>query len=86
MADIWRAYVLRSRKNGRLYTGSTSDLQRRLQEHVRGKNAYARNAGPFDLVYSEECTSRLEARRRELYLKSGVGREYLKSRLTEEDR
>jgi putative endonuclease len=81
MSDIWCAYVLRSRKDGRLYTGSTNDLQRRLQEHDRGKNVYARNAGPFDLVYREECPSRLEARRRERYLKSGVGREFVKVRL-----
>jgi putative endonuclease len=81
MSDLWCAYVRRSRKNGRLCTGSTNDLQRRLEEHLRGKNAYAPNAGPFDLVYSEECPSRLEARRRERYLKSGIGREFLKSRL-----
>jgi putative endonuclease len=84
MSNAWCAYVLRSRRNGRLYTGSTNDLQRRLQEHDRGKNVYARNAGPFDLVYSEECQSRLEARRRERYLKTGVGREFLKSRLKQE--
>jgi putative endonuclease len=81
MSDAWCAYVLRSRKNGRLYTGSTNDLARRLQEHDRGKNAYTRNAGPFDLIYREECPSRLEARRRERYLKSGGGREFLKSQL-----
>jgi len=85
MSDDWCAYVLRSRKNGRLYTGSTNDLQRRLNEHERGKNAYVRNAGPFDLVYTEKCPSRLEARRRERYLKSGVGREFLKSRLIRAD-
>jgi putative endonuclease len=83
MPDAWCAYVLRSRKNGRLYTGSTNDLQRRLEEHNRGKNVYVRNAGPFDLVYTEECASRLEARRRERYLKSGVGRQFLKSQFAQ---
>jgi putative endonuclease len=83
MPQAWCAYVLCSRKNGRLYTGSTNDLQRRLQEHERGKNKYARYAGPFDLVYTEDCEGRLEARRRERYLKSGVGRELLKSRLAQ---
>jgi len=81
MSNDWCAYVLRSRKNGRLYTGSTNNLQRRLEEHQRGKNIYIRNAWPFDLIYGEDCPNRLEARRRERYLKSGVGRDFLKSRL-----
>ncbi|MPZ23972.1 MAG: GIY-YIG nuclease family protein [Dehalococcoidia bacterium] len=79
----WCVYVLRSTKNGRLYTGSTNDLQRRLEEHNRGKSRYTRSAGPFELVYSEECDNRLAARRRELFLKSGRGREFLKGTLSQ---
>ena len=75
---MWYVYVLRSARNGRLYTGSTNDLERRLQEHQRGKNRYARYAGPFELVYKEEYGTRLEARQRELFLKSGRGRALLK--------
>ena len=74
----WCVYVLRSLKNGRLYTGSTDDISRRVEEHSRGKTAYTRNAGPFELVYSEPATDRLAARRRERFLKSGQGREELK--------
>jgi putative endonuclease len=36
---------------------------------------------PFELVYVDECSSRSEARTREKYLKSGIGREFLKGRL-----
>ena len=75
---MWKVYVLRSTKNGRLYTGSTNDLERRLEEHERGKTRYTRHAGPFELVYVEEYETRLEARRRERFLKSGQGREELK--------
>ena len=74
----WKVYVLRSHKNGRLYTGSTDRLEERLREHARGKTAYTRDAGPFELVYSEDAADRLEARRRERFLKSGQGREELK--------
>jgi len=81
MPDEWCAYVLKSRKNGRLYTGSTNDLRRRLAEHGRGQTRYTAQAGPFDLVYTEKCEDRLEARRRERYLKTGAGREFLQSRL-----
>jgi putative endonuclease len=78
---VWWVYVLRSLRNGRLYTGSTNDLARRLGEHQRGKNRYARHAGPFELVYTEEYETRLEARQRELFLKSGQGRALLKQEL-----
>ena len=84
MPDEWCAYVLRSRKNGRFYTGSTNDLPRRLAEHARGQTRYTAQAGPFDLVYSETCDDRLAARRREKYLKTGVGREFLRSHLSTE--
>jgi putative endonuclease len=74
---MWYIYVLRSTKNGRLYTGSTNDLERRLGEHQRGHSKYTKHAGPFELVYREEYDTQLEARRRELYLKTGHGREEL---------
>jgi len=68
---------MRSLKNGRLYTGSTNDLERRLEEHGRGKSHYTRNAGPFEVVYTEEFGTRLEARQRERALKTGQGRAFL---------
>jgi putative endonuclease len=78
---VWSVYVLLSLKNGRLCTGSTNDLERRLQEHNRGKNRYAKHAGPFELVYTEDYRTRLEARQRERFLKSGQGRALLKREL-----
>ena len=78
---MWYVYVLKSSKNGRLYTGSTNKLERRLEEHSSGKSVYTRNTRPYQLVYQEELTDELEARRRERFLKSGKGREFLQSRL-----
>ena len=78
---MWHVYVLRSLKNDRLYTGSTDDLERRLQEHARGKSPHTRHAGPFELIYSEDYATRLEARRRESFLKTGRGRAVLKENL-----
>jgi len=74
---MWYVYVLRSQKNGRLYTGSTNDLTRRMAEHNRGHSVYTKNAGPFELIHTEEFEGRLTARRRELFLKSGTGRREL---------
>ncbi len=80
---MWCAYVLKSLRNGRYYTGSTDDLPRRLAEHEGGKSRYTRNLRPLRLVYAEACADRLKARRRERFLKSGAGREFLKVRIDE---
>jgi putative endonuclease len=53
-----------------LYTGITTNLERRLAKHAAGKGAkYTRERGPFRLVYSETCTDRAEATRRETAIK-----------------
>ncbi|MEX2245218.1 MAG: GIY-YIG nuclease family protein [Dehalococcoidia bacterium] len=77
MIDGWCVYVLRSRKDGRLYTGFSTDLARRLDEHARGASSYTRRIRPLDLVYHETRPDRLDARRREKWLKTGRGREEL---------
>ena len=53
-----------------LYTGYTTDLQRRVEEHNRGVGAkYTRGRGPVELLYSEEYESRSQAQSREYQLK-----------------
>ena len=78
---MWFAYALRSRKDGGLYVGMAMDVEGRLKEHNRGYNQSTRSRVPFTLIYSEKCASRGEAREREKYLKSGKGRDFLKSQL-----
>ena len=72
-------YVLKSLKNGRLYTGSTNNLERRILEHNSGWSKYTKSTGPFELVYGEEYKTKTEAYNRELFLKTGKGREFIKS-------
>jgi len=56
--------------DGTLYTGWTSDPQRRLQAHNRGRGAaYTRSRRPVRLVYVERCPSRVAAMRRECAIK-----------------
>ena len=80
---MYCVYVLRSTKNQRLYTGFTSDLNRRLAEHNSGHTKSIRYTGPYEIIYTEQYPTRLEASRREKVLKSGVGREELKKILCE---
>ncbi|MFC1881519.1 GIY-YIG nuclease family protein [Thermodesulfobacteriota bacterium] len=74
-------YVLLSEKDGRFYTGSTNDLKRRLDEHKAGKVESTKRRKPFKLIYYEVCINEKDARKREKYLKSGMGKKYLRNRL-----
>ncbi len=75
---MYYIYVLRSLKNGRNYTGSTDNLERRLNEHNSGQSKYTRLTKPFKLLHFEQFETRAEACRRERYLKTGKGRSELK--------
>ena len=70
---MYYVYILRSIKNGKFYVGSTNDLTERLRCHNNGLNIYTRSRGPFELAHSEMYTSRAEAVRRELKIKSYKG-------------
>ena len=74
-------YVLLSEADEQFYTGMTSDLRRRFEEHNAGQVASTKHRLPFRLVYYEACVSRADAAAREKYLKTGMGKRYLKNRL-----
>jgi putative endonuclease len=75
---MYFVYVLKSHKNGRFYTGSTGDVQKRLIEHNSGKSKATKFTRPFELICQESYNTRAEAYKREMYLKTGQGREELK--------
>lgn len=65
----WHVYILRCR-NDALYTGVTTDVERRVSEHNRGVGArYTRAFRPVELVYSENAVDRAHALRRERAIK-----------------
>ena len=74
-------YVIVSETTGKHYTGQTNDLDLRLSEHNfpehNTQKHTSRNRGPWKLVYHEEYATQAEAMRREKWLKSGVGRQWL---------
>ncbi|MDD5069064.1 MAG: GIY-YIG nuclease family protein [Candidatus Pacebacteria bacterium] len=78
---MYYVYILKSEKSGKWYTGSTDDLRKRLKQHNDGKSTYTRAHRPFILIYYEACSIEGDARSRELFLKSGMGKRYLKNRL-----
>jgi len=67
----WSVYILRCADNS-LYTGITTDMARRLDQHnglVKNGAKYTRNRQPVELVYQENADSRSEACKRESAIK-----------------
>jgi len=78
---MFYTYILKSKKNGKLYTGYTSDLRKRFKEHNDGKSKYTKINGPYKLIYYEACIEKEDAMNREQYLKSGRGKRFINARL-----
>jgi putative endonuclease len=76
---MYFVYVISSEARKYIYVGITNNLDRRIDEHNRGYNKTTRAYRPFKLIFTEEFTTRTAAREREKYLKSGFGKEFLKS-------
>ncbi len=72
-------YALSSNQRPYIYVGMTNDLARRIAEHNNGFNKTTKPYAPFTIIYQEELPNRIQARVREKYLKSGVGKAFLKS-------
>ena len=69
MEQTWYLYILRC-KDDTLYTGITTDVEKRLEAHRAGRGAkYTRGRTPLELVYRETCGTHSQALKRELEIK-----------------
>ncbi|EKE06667.1 MAG: hypothetical protein ACD_18C00306G0005 [uncultured bacterium] len=66
---MYYVYILKSKKDNKLYTGSTNDLRRRFKEHNTGKVTSTKYRVPFELIYYEAYKAEKDARDREHNLK-----------------
>ena len=73
-------YVLEN-EIGRWYIGQTNDLVARIRRHNDQKVKSTKNRGHWNIIYKEELLTRSKALKREEFLKSGVGRKFLKELL-----
>jgi putative endonuclease len=78
---MWYTYILQSKRDKQNYTGISNDLRKRLSEHNLGKSRSTKSRGPFALIYYEACHHQDDARARERYLKTGMGKRFIKNRL-----
>ena len=74
-------YILLSQKDNEHYIGYTRDIRRRLEEHNSGKNLSTKPRIPLKLIYYEACLNEKDAKQREDYFKSTIGRRFLSRRL-----
>jgi len=77
---MFYTYVIESQKSGYRYTGTTNDLRKRFNQHNQGLSTWTKQRGPWKLIYYA-CLNEKDALAREKYLKSGMGKRYLKNRL-----
>ncbi len=69
-------YVIKS-KEGYKYIGSTTNLEKRLFQHRNHLAGWTKRGTEWKVVYLEKFENYSEARKREVWLKSGAGRNFL---------
>jgi putative endonuclease len=74
-------YTILSLRDLSLYTGLTTNLKARIQEHMRGIVSSTKIRIPFKLVHYEYFVNLEDAKRKEMFLKTASGRAKLKDSL-----
>lgn len=74
-------YTFLSLKDKKFYTGFTTNLKDRLSRHARGEVKSTTNRRPFKLIHYEYFINEKDAKAREIFLKSGFGRNNFKKAL-----
>ena len=73
-------YVMRSEIDGRFYVGMSENVENRIKQHNSGMTFSTKGYRPWKIIFVEEFETRLLARAREKYLKSGIGKEFIKNK------
>ena len=75
---MYYVYAISSINRNYIYVGITDNIDRRFNQHNKGYEKTTRPYAPFILILTESFESRPLARQKEKYLKSGVGKEFLR--------
>jgi putative endonuclease len=71
-------YILKSKKDRKTYVGYSENIKRRFEEHNNGLVKATKYRRPLSLIYFECFNNEKDAKKEELFLKSGKGRERMK--------
>jgi len=78
---MYYTYILESLNHSKTYVGITNDLFRRLTQHNSGYNTFSKRYSPWRIIHKETFKNRIEARKKEKYLKSAAGRKWIRYNL-----
>ncbi len=70
---MFYVYILKSETHAQVYTGFTTDLSKRIEDHNSGKSRHTNKFKPWFIVTYTAFSSELRARKFERYLKTGSG-------------
>ena len=75
---MYYVYLMQDQEKGKIYTGYTSDLKRRVREHLSGQVHTTVRMNKIKLIYYEAFQNKWDAQEREKYLKTTQGKRTLK--------
>ena len=78
---MYYVYVLQSEVDNQFYVGYSKDLKLRFEKHKKGLVDSIKDRRPLNLIYYEACLNQQDALRREKYLKTWHGKQFLRKRL-----
>lgn len=75
---MYHVYILRSLKTNKYYIGSTGHLEDRINRHNSKRSIATKRGYPWQLIFIEQYSTRSQAYRREMQIKSFHGGEAFK--------
>lgn len=78
---FYYVYILKSKRDNKFYTGYTKNLKLRFEKHMKGLVDSTKDRRPLKLIYFEGCLNQQDATHREKYLKTYLGKMFLRNRL-----
>jgi len=76
---MFYVYVLYSDLHEKHYTGYTSDLEMRIRSHNELGSGWTKKYRPWRVIYTKEFETMTYAMKYESWIKSGVGREFIRN-------
>ena len=78
---MYYVYILKSKRDNKLYIGYSANLKKRFSEHQSGQVTSTRPRKPFELIFYEAYKNSKDAKRREKYFKTSKGKTSIKTML-----
>jgi putative endonuclease len=76
-------YILFSQKDKLLYTGFTTNIEQRVENHNSGRTPSTAPRRPLELIFCDFYIFEADARKREMYFKTNAGKKAVKLMLGE---